>query len=284
MTRIILLSFVLILSACQADTAAIEIENRFEQTASEDVSSETEVLRECADNPECKTQDSAQFELAVTILSDLTSGACEWAPDQTGGFVPVASAVFGVEDDGPAISLEEWVALGPDQAKALLDETSLLKPFSHKCDYDDQSADFRQGYDLLVAASAAGNHDAANELGVLYLDDPDMFDLDAARSFLETCNAFGGGFCAFNLARVESLESVDGCGRCLGLLRVAATRTGDGGIRFMYGLAKRRLDRGELVGRVFINTGTDSGTQEFLEEFEVLFPRLALDTAKPDGI
>jgi hypothetical protein len=52
----------------------------------------------------------------------------------------------------------------------------------------------------------------------------------------------------------------------------------------MYDLAKRRLDRGDLVGRVFMNVGSDSGTQRFLEEFEALFPRLALDAAKTDGI
>lgn len=289
MIRYILLSFALVftlaLAACQADQRGNEIENRFETTAPEDPSLTAKRLRVCIDNPDCKDQGNARFELAIIILSDLDRGACQWERDQSGVMMPVALDKPDNEQDSRApLSLDEWAALDPEQAQSLLEESSLFKPKRHTCDFEDGSATFRDAYDLLEAARTDGHSDAANELGLLYIDDPDLFDLDYARTILDPCHAFGGGLCAFNLARIESLVSDDGCGRCLGLLRIAAARTQDKGVRFMYALAKKRLGRGDVGGRVFFGLDTDGGTQRFLEEFEGMFPRLALEADKPTGL
>ncbi|MGJ8560682.1 MAG: hypothetical protein ACSHX3_10640 [Litorimonas sp.] len=277
----LILSFIFVLCACQSDIERIEIENRFETVSEESEAAEIKELRTCIDDPDCATREKATAELGFIILSNVEQNECEWGADQNGMLVPVASdGKAETLDQTPSMSLDEWVAQGPDHARPLLIEDNFLKPYQYTCDFDNQSAEFQEGYDLLVEASAEGRKDATNEIGSLYINDPDLFDLAYARSIFEPCNAAGGGFCAFNLARIESLEADDNCGRCLGLLRIAAARTDDKGIRFMYALAKSRLDRGDVVGRVFFGLDTDSGTQSYLEEFDTLFPRLSL-TAVP---
>lgn len=220
--------------------------------------------------------------LAITILGDQDRGTCEWVLDQSDALKPVA---LGAKDDtgvgAQALSINDWAALDADQAQALLSETSLIETNTHDCDIDDQSAAFAEAYDFLMTAHAGGNLGATNELALLYIDDPEMFDLTRARALLEPCHAKGGGYCAFNLARVESLTSEDGCGQCIGLMRTAQTRTNDAGMRFMYAQAKKRLGRGAIVGRVFVSLSYDGGAQDFLKEFDVLFPRLAVKAASP---
>lgn len=285
MRYLLILLFSCVLCACRGDSDInrVQIENQFETVSAEQSPTEIKAFRACIDNPDCAGRDAAMADLGITILSAVNQDECQWVAGSTGALTPVAlGSAESANDTAPPMSLDEWVARGSGQAPSLVIDDSLLKPFEFYCDFDDQSDEFQEGYDLLVQATAAGRKDAASEIGWLSINDPDLFDLAYARSILEPCHAAGGGFCALNLARIESLEADDGCGRCLGLLRIAAARTEDKAIRFMYALAKSRLGRGEVVGPVFFDRDTDGETQAYLAEFDMMFPNLALKaTLKP---
>lgn len=275
MRCLLILFFAIFLSACRDDSG--NFENRFEAIYDKRNNTAEKTLRACIDDPTCDAQGEAMASLGVSILTGVKQDECQWMSGQKDTLVPVAiPRQIGVSEKAPSLSLDEWVAQAPDQARSLVAEGSLFKPFQFDCDYDDQSPEFQEGHDLLVKAAAAGRKDAANDIGVIYINDPDMFDLAFARSVLEPCHAAGGGYCAFNLARIESLEDADGCGRCISLLRIAAARTEDKGVRFMFALAKSRLGRGKVVGRVFYDFDLDGGAQRYLVEFDMLFPNLVL--------
>lgn len=275
---IFLLAFLVGACGNEGDLPRTEIEDRLEVVSEQQETVNIRDLRTCLEHRDCDDRDTAKVDLGILLLSRVERQECRWTSGKADTLVPMAKTrLKDASETGQTLTLEEWIAEGPDQAGLQVIEESLINPAKFSCDFDDVSPEFKEGYALLEKAAAAGNKEAANEIGVLSINDPDLFDLTYARSVLEPCHAAGGGFCALNLARIESLEADDGCGRCLGLLRIAATRTGDKGIRFMYDLAKRRLGRGAVVGRVFVDFEHDGGVQRYLGEFDTMFPRLALD-------
>lgn len=280
---IFLLAFLLCACRGDNDTNTVQIEHRLEDASAQSGATQIKAYQACARDPDCDTQAEAMANLGVIILRTVKQDECQWV--LSANAVPLPVVIRRPKDAlnaAPSLSLEEWVARGPDQAQSVVIEESLIKPFRFYCDFDDQSDKFQEGYDFLMKATAEGRKDAASNIGQLSINDPDLFDLVYARSILEPCHAAGGGGCAFHLARIESLEADDKCGRCLRLLRIADARTGDKGIRFMYALAKSRLDRGEVVGPVFFDRDTDGETQAYLAEFDMMFPKLALKaTLKP---
>jgi hypothetical protein len=280
MRSFIILLFAILIGACRNDgeIKSDDIENRFETVSEQSEAAKIQDYHTCLETPDCDERVAAGAELGIILLSGVERRECLWTNGKADTLVPMAkSRPKTAPETVQTLSLSEWVAQGPKLVSSMAIEDSLIDPFKFECDFDELSAEFKEGYALLKKAAAAGNNEAANEIGWLSITDPDLFDLAYARSVLEPCNAVGGGFCALNLARIESLEADDGCGRCLGLLRIAATRTDDKGTRFMYALARRRLGRGEVVGRVFFDHDLDSGVQRYLEEFDNMFPRLALD-------
>jgi len=265
------------LMACQSEAELPQIENRYDRVSIEDTSEQSKPLRGCIGNPECATRIEAMADLGILVMAGVPRGDCEWRADESGQLRPVASsdsaATRGVTPQ--SMTLDEWVSRGADQTQPPPNAVALINPYKYSCDFDNQTAAFEEGYGWLIKANENGNKEAANEIGSLHIDDPDLFDLAYGRSVLDPCHAAGGGLCAFNLARIESLEAEDGCGRCLRLLRIAGTRTNDKSIRFMYALAKSRTGRGDVVGRVFHDFELDSGAQSYLVEFDAMFPRLA---------
>lgn len=276
----LLFVFIFILAACQETVEQPQIENRFDIELEEDSAERLQSLRDCAVDMDCINRVEAMTDLGIMHLESVERKNCEWRVNENGELRPVVlegSQAGDAEDS--AMSLSEWVLLGEGEQQDALNRISVFNPFQYSCDFNDKTAEFQEGYDWLVKAGAQGSLGAANEVGVLHIDDPDLFDLAYARAVLEPCHAAGGGLCAFNLARIESLEAEDGCGRCLGLLRVAATRTNDRRIRFMYALAKSQLERGDVSGNVFHDLYNDGGTQSYIVQFDSKFPRLALESA-----
>ena len=273
MRRFLLFPLAFFVSGCLQDSVESEIrliEIHVDQAEPLDI----DALTLCLEQDSCEDRTLALTEVAISELSELGQSACKWEVGTDGLLRPVkVDDAEGVED--VQFTLGDLENFESDDFVAKLQASLATTDDNFTCDFDNKLAEFSSAYERLEAAASDGSHDAANELALLHIDDPDLHDLTLARAILEPCNAQGGGFCAFNLARLESLEADDGCGPCIRWLRIAGARTADPGIRFMYAKAKRVLGRGAPIETVFFDQDADAGVQTYIAEFNTLFPRLA---------
>lgn len=202
-------------------------------------------LINCARDRACPEFVAASFWISLIEFSetDSESVACNWVKRPDGMIRP--------------IFLDEWDRQG-----------TLIADFGVCNRYADMDA-LQKFMTEMEDAALAGSSEAANEIGYYALTNPRMFDPLRARQYLEPCARENDAMCQFNLARVDTLISEDGCGSCLQLLRDASAGSDDYGIDMAAQIAEALFGLNAIITPVPNDT---MDPKRRLSEILALFP------------
>ena len=146
---------------------------------------QSERLIQCSEDESCPKHAEALFWVAADLMSK--AGEIE---------VEIDAADLALTPDMTAQEITDQIGSQADE---------LLSP--EKSKYDIESREFKRALSALQKADAAGSLYAANELGLLYLEDNRMQNFDVAEDYFKKSLAAGDYYATFNLAVVSHKKS-----------------------------------------------------------------------------
>jgi hypothetical protein len=155
-------------------------------------------LIDCSLDPNCPAHADALFWVAADILSESNTTTCEINPDA------LASTGSSAED-----FLYELCA----DSENYLDAPP---------EYDISDSEFEGALEMLKKAHAAGSYFASNELGLLYLEQSEMQNLQLAEQYFSNAIEHGDPNSAYNSARLKFIQNPGDSEAVLSCLKLAS--------------------------------------------------------------
>ncbi|MEL7232107.1 MAG: hypothetical protein AAGJ85_06315 [Pseudomonadota bacterium] len=204
----------------------------------------------CSQDENCPEHANALFWLAVNHLMEAGSETIE---------VDMEDFESGIiESDDGSITLA-----------SPFDE--FLQQISGPPRYDLSDPNFQRGLELLNEAHVAGSAFASNEIGLLYLEQEAMRDLDLAESYFDTAIERGDANGTYNMARLSHARSPEKTGRILNFLKMAAQESEENfEVFYLFGVEAFGENDEALLARQKLNA-IEEDISRFKDDFESHF-------------
>lgn len=207
-------------------------------------------LIDCSKFPTCPEYAQALFWVGADILS-------------RAGEKEIDASALGITPD---MNVE-------DAANTLMGNTDKIFDAAAP-NYDLADSQFQKGLRIMHRAHDSGNVYASNELGLLFLQQDGMVNINMASQYFQSAMANGDSLAMYNLARVAHMKNPNDHSEVLKYLKLAAEH-GDAGMKTMYVLGleafgdkKQRLEA-QFYKRKYDNITPAHHICDFIADFRL---------------